>query len=288
MVIFEDNGGEKTLSLLNNFHFQKAGHSSGITVLDAVMSDFSYGKHAHEELSIGVTTEGVQEFFCAGRTFRSYPGDIILFNPGEVHTGNPGTGDVLKYKMLYFDPDKLYPLVDCIKNKVIKNFRIPQTHFKDPILRAILLEITCRAEDLANFSILEQEHVLYTLATQIAKILGNFELNGWTRKKDALLMIVRDYIHDNIQEDITIDDLSHVANISKFHLIRIFRRQFGLTPHKYIINHRINKVRSALKRGMSATHVAHEFGFFDTSHLNRHFKQAYGVTPTQYQTQIQG
>lgn len=198
MVIFEDNRGKKTLSLSNNFQFQKAGYSSGITVLNAILSDFSCGRHAHEELSIGVTTEGVQEFFCDGRTFRSHPGDIILFNPGEVHTGNPGTGE------------------------------------------------------------------------------------------DALPMIVRDYIHDNIQEDITIDDLSHVANISKFHLIRIFRRQLGLTPHKYSINHRINPVRNALKGGLSATHVAHEFGFFDTSHLNRHFKQAYGVTPAQYQTQIQG
>ncbi len=276
------------MRLSNNFHFQKAGHSSGITVLNAVMSDFSYGKHAHEELSIGVTTEGVQEFFCDGRTFRSYPGDIILFNPGEVHTGNPGTGDVLKYKMLYFDPEKLYPFVECLSRRSMEDFRIPQTHFKNPILRAILLEITYRARDSVNFSILEQEHALYALAVQITKILENFEINGWTSRKDALLMIVRDYIHDNIQEDITIEDLSHVANISKFHLIRIFRRQFGLTPHKYIINHRINKVRNALKRGISATHVAHEFGFFDTSHLNRHFKQMYGVTPKQYQTQIQG
>ena len=275
------------MSLSNKFHFQKAGHTSGITVLDAVLSDFSYSKHAHEELSIGLTTEGVQEFFCEGRTFRSYPGDIILFNPGEVHTGNPGTGDVLKYKMLYFDQDKIFPLVESLSNKTTKDFRIPKTHFKDPVLRDILLKITCRAKEPENYSILEQEHALYLLAAHITKILGTLHLDGLTSRKDSLLMVVRDYIHDNIQEDITIDDLSHVANISKFHLIRLFSRQFGLTPHKYIVNHRINKVRNALKRGMSATHVAQEFGFFDTSHLNRHFKKAYGVTPTQYQTQIQ-
>ena len=276
------------MSVSNNFHFHKAGQSSGITVLDAVMSDFSYGKHAHEELSIGVTTEGVQEFFCDGRTFRSHPGDIILFNPGDVHTGNPGTGDVLKYKMLYFDPDKLYPLVACAGNKTITDFRIPHTHFKDPLLRDILFGITGLAEASAGASILEQEHALYALATRIAKILGQFQPDGRTGKKNAVPGIVRDYIHDNIRENITIDDLSRVANISKFHLIRLFCRQFGLTPHKYIINHRINKVRNALKKGMSATDVAHQFGFFDTSHLNRHFKQAYGITPTQYQTQIQG
>ena len=72
-----------SLNLSNSFHFLHAGRSSGITVLNAVMSDFSYGKHAHEELAIGVTIEGVQEFSCNGRAFRSFPGDIILFNPDD-------------------------------------------------------------------------------------------------------------------------------------------------------------------------------------------------------------
>lgn len=275
-----------SLNQSNSFHFLNAGRSSGITVLNAVMSDFSYGKHAHEELAIGVTIEGIQEFSCNGRTFRSFPGDVILFNPDDVHNGNPGAGNALKYTMLYFDPDKLYPLVECASNKVMKDFRIAETHFKDSALRSMLLEITCRARELASSS-LEQEHELNVVAAQISKILGRYQPAGWTNRKDALLITVRDYIHDNIEEDISIDDLSYVANVSKYHLIRLFRRQFGLTPHKYILNHRINKVREMLKNGMSATHVAHEFGFFDISHLNRHFKRAYGVTPTQYQAQVQ-
>lgn len=275
-----------SLSLSNSFHFMDAGRSAGITVLNAVMSDFSYGKHAHEELAIGVTTEGVQEFFCGGRTFRSFLGDIILFNPGEVHNGNPGTGNVLKYTMLYFDPEKLYPLVGCASHETMMECRIPETHFEDPVFRSMLLDVADHFNELAG-NPLEQDHRLYELAAQISKILGRFQPDRWTHRKDVLLMTVRDYIHDNIEEEITIDDLSCVANVSKYHLIRLFRRQFGLTPHKYILNHRINRVREELNHGLSATHVAHEFGFFDTSHLNRHFKRAYGVTPKQYQTQMQ-
>ncbi len=276
------------MSCTNTFHFQKAGDASGTTILTAILADFSYTKHAHEELAIGVTTEGIQEFSSNGQTFRSYPGDIILFNPGDVHNGNPGAGNILKYTMLYFDTDKIYPLVASASRKTINNFRIPQTHFRDSILNVMLIEMACRARESARFSALEQEHALYVLACQIAKILGNFQPVGWQQNKETLLLRVRDYIHDNIEEEITIDDLSRVASISKYHLIRLFRRQFGLTPHKYILNHRINKVRNALKAGVCATDVAHEFGFFDTSHLNRHFKQVYGVTPGQYQAQMQG
>jgi AraC-like DNA-binding protein len=276
------------LNSANSFHFQQVGDASGITVLDAVLTDFSYAKHAHEELAIGVTTEGIQEFFCEGRRFRSYPGDIILFNPGEVHNGNPGSDNALKYTMLYLDPDKLHALIGCISNMNRSDLRLPQTHFCDPVLRALLLEIACRARESESFSTLEQEQALYALAVQIARLLGSIQADERTSRKDVLLMRVRDYIHDNIEADICIDDLSRVANISKYHLIRLFRRHFGMPPHKYILNHRINRVRSALKSGVSATDVAHEFGFFDSSHLNRHFKHAYGLTPTQYQAQIQG
>lgn len=273
------------MNRLNSFNFHDAGHSSGITVLNAVMSDFSYGKHAHEELAIGVTTEGVQEFFCNGHIFRSYPGDIILFNPDDVHNGNPGDGHVLKYSMLYFDPDKIYPLVKCASTEGLTEYRISKTHFEDPVLRSMLLDKVLQTSE-AESSFLEQEHWLYAIAAQISKILGRFQSNSWMNKKDMLLLTVRDYIHDNIEENISIDDLSDVVNMSKYHLIRMFRRQFGLTPHKYILNHRINRVREVLKVGMPATLVAHKFGFFDTSHLNRHFKRAYGVTPGQYQTQV--
>ena len=105
-------------------------------------------------------------------------------------------------------------------------------------------------------------------------------------RKDTLLLKVRECIHDNIAEDLSIEELSLVAGISKFHFIRLFRGQFGLTPHQYILNLKINKARSLLEAGRPPSDVAQEFGFFDVSHLNRHFKRSFGITPKQYQLQL--
>jgi AraC-like DNA-binding protein len=265
----------------NTFQFLNVEQDSGVTVLNAVMSDFSYGKHAHEELSIGVTTEGIQEFYCNGSMFRSQPGDIILFNPDDVHTGNPGDKDVLKYTMLYLDTERLYPLIECASKKNIIDYRILKNHFRDSNLRSLLLYSTSLIS-----THLEREHYLYKIAVKLSKILGKYQPIQLRHNKDTALLSVRDYIHDNITEEITIDDLSRVVNISKYHFIRVFREQFGMSPHQYILNYRINRVREALKGGMPITHIAHEYGFFDSSHLNRHFKRTYGLTPRQYQAQV--
>lgn len=269
----------------NSFHFSSGEHSGGTTVLTAVMSDFSYAKHAHEEIALGVTVEGVQEFHCKGSWFRSEPGNIILFNPGDVHNGNPGDDDALKYTMLYIDPEEFLPLTGCAADNEKKQCRLRETHFDDPILRSLILQTATIIADSGKSS-LDYDAGLYEIAKRFTQRRGVYVPDAWSSYKDALMMTVRDYIHDTIEEDITIDDLCRVANLSKFHLIRLFRTQFGLTPHRYIVNHRINRVRSALKTGTAPTDVAVQFGFFDVSHLNRHFKRSFGITPKQYQTQL--
>lgn len=269
----------------NSFKFLTAKESVGVTVLNAEMSDFSYDNHAHEELAIGVTLGGVQEFVCNGSHFRSKPGDIMLFNPGDVHNGHPGDKDPLKYSMLYLDPKELNPLVGVAENTDNANFWVRETHFSDPVLRALILKMSRLVEGKEKPSI-TYEHCLYEMAKRFAEKKGTFSPDEWKSHKDSLLVRVRDYIHDNIAEDISIDDLSRVAHMSKFHLIRLFRKQFGLTPHKYLLNQRVNKVREGLIAGKPPSFVAQEYGFFDASHMNRHFKRAFGLTPRQYQGQM--
>jgi AraC-like DNA-binding protein len=254
-------------------------------VLNAVMFDFSYTKHAHEELALGVTMEGVQEFTCNGSQFRSHPGNIILFNPGDVHTGNPGNGEALVYTMLYLDTKDFYPLLWSTTESDQTQFRFAETHFKDAVLQSLILELARIIADNKRLSV-EYGHCRYQIAERLAQRIRLSSTDSRTRNKDTLLLKVQNYIHDNIIEDISIDDLSQVANISKYHFIRMFRNQFGLTPHKYILNLKVNKARTFLETGTPPSEVAQEFGFFDVSHLNRHFKRSFGITPKQYQLQL--
>jgi AraC-like DNA-binding protein len=269
----------------NTFQFVNSGRDLGVTVLNAVMSDFAYGRHAHEEVAMGVTLDGVQEFSCNGEQFSSLPGDIILFNPDEAHNGNPGNETALKYTMLYLDPVMFNGLARSAANGRRAEYRAREVNFSDPVLRGLILR-TARLVAAPVRSGLEIESSLYALARRLTSRMGVYRPDGWTDAKDALLLRARDYIHDNNEDDISIDDLSRAAHLSKYHFIRLFRSQFGLTPHQYVINHRINRVREELAKGTPSTDVAARFGFFDVSHMNRHFKRAYGLTPRQYQIQF--
>ncbi|WP_419787017.1 AraC family transcriptional regulator [Pseudodesulfovibrio sp.] len=270
----------------NHFEFVNARNDMGTKVLNATMSDFSYAKHAHEELALGVTTGGVQEFEYEGSQFRSYPGDVILFNPGDVHNGNPGNAETLRYTMLYLDADDFYPLMWSAATARHAPVRIAETHFRDAVLQSRILEMSHLVADGNHLSI-EYDHCRYKMARRLARRMSIYSADSWTSRKDTLLMRARSYIHDNAAEDISIDAISLVAGLSKYHFIRLFRKQFGLTPHQYILNLKVNKACLSLEAGVPPSEVAQQFGFFDVSHLNRHFKRSFGVTPKQYQLQLQ-
>lgn len=74
--------------------------------------------------------------------------------------------------------------------------------------------------------------------------------------------------------------------MSKYHFIRIFNEQYGMTPHQYVINCRLHRVKQQLKQGYQTTKIALELGFSDINHLNRQFRRVFGITPHQYQNQF--
>ena len=267
----------------NQFVFKHSRHLAKVTALNAVMRDFQYEKHAHEEFALGVTLAGRQDFICKGTKFQSPPGNIILFNPEDVHDGCPGDGTILKYVMLYIPQGHLYPLIDCLAERKRAGHRIPDTLLQDPLLRAHILSLA-RLISGENSSKLEEEWHLCEIAKRLAQRLGRFKAACWSRGKEPVLGEVKDYIHDNLERELSIDELSGIANMSKYHFIRLFRGQFGITPHKYLLSCRVNRARKELERGIAPSEAAQMAGFSDVSHLNRNFKRIYGTTPKRYQT----
>ena len=100
---------------------------------------------------------------------------------------------------------------------------------------------------------------------------------------DSKLLLVTDYINDNIASEIKLSDLANLAGISQYHFSRLFKKSLGISPNKYLIKQRVERAKSLLKNPeLSVTDVALLCGFNSHSHFGQYFRRFTGFTPKQY------
>ena len=96
-------------------------------------------------------------------------------------------------------------------------------------------------------------------------------------------VFVKNNIDSNIYQQITIDDLSRLIFKSNSHTIRIFKKAYGISPYKYYLNHRMEKIINVLRStNYSVKEVAFMFGFNDEHYFSSVFKTKTGKNPSFY------
>jgi AraC-like DNA-binding protein len=101
---------------------------------------------------------------------------------------------------------------------------------------------------------------------------------------DDSIQLIRKALEQIPQQEVSLDELSQAAFMSKYHFIREFKKQVGLTPHHFQIQNRIRKAQCLLLeyKNASIAEVASATGFCDQSHFIKSFKKIVGLTPSQY------
>lgn len=91
-----------------------------------------------------------------------------------------------------------------------------------------------------------------------------------------------DYIKNHLGEDISIDELSTLACMSRTKFFSEFKQHLGSTPQEFLFQMRLTLAANLLKQHQSVTQACFAAGFTNTSHFSRSFKRFYGINPTQY------
>ena len=93
------------------------------------------------------------------------------------------------------------------------------------------------------------------------------------KQEDYRIKKLKEYLHDHIADKILLKDLSAVAFLSPFHLLRQFKKSVGLTPNEYLINLRVEKAKQLLKSKKTLSDIVELTGFTDQSHLTKTFRK---------------
>jgi transcriptional regulator GlxA family with amidase domain len=90
------------------------------------------------------------------------------------------------------------------------------------------------------------------------------------------------YIETNFDQSVSLVELARLSALSVSRFATVFRQQVGQSPYRYLCAVRVRRAQMLLLEGVPGAVVATEVGFFDQSHLARHFKRLCGVTPSKF------
>lgn len=251
----------------------------------AQYTDFSYAPHFHDDYAIGVVENGVHAFNYRREHFAITRNNVVTCQPGEIHTGHPGNDEPWRFRMMYLQTSLICEVANELGHQSTSLPFLNHTSISQPEIVNAVRQFHLNSEQ--NRPILAQEVQLREL---LVLVLLNFsELKLPQRSianEKAPIERTKKYIQENYAEDLKLEDLAHIAHLSKSYFIRTFRHHEGVSPYAYLLQIRLNRAKSFLKQGISATDVAAQTGFFDQSHLNRYFKKFLGITPGRYQQAI--
>ncbi len=115
--------------------------------------------------------------------------------------------------------------------------------------------------------------------TEILRIKGLCFSND---KQLETVIAVKNFIDQNYDTNFSLDLLSHLRFTSKYHLLRLFKRYYGLTPKQYLTIKRLEKSKEYLRQGMSVAEACYSVGYDTPSSFSTLFKNKIGLSPIQY------
>jgi AraC-like DNA-binding protein len=247
--------------------------------------------------------EGKIEVIIENTKYIGVPGDIFLIKPKKKHSIQSIAGQNIRQPHIHFDmlyqedsPDikiSFKPL-EQFSNKELNLFR--EDIFNDSevnfaehirpqnplIIEKMIFDIIKEFEMKMPFYEINMKGLFIQLFIHLLRE------NYWAQNPQLFsnmneLYKIQTFLKHNVTRKVQLDELSEMFNISKFHLIRLFKKAFGMGPIQY---HQLNRLENAKEKikftSTPISEIAEEFGFENIQSFSRAFKKWEGVPPTFY------
>lgn len=247
-----------------------------------------YRFHARRHL-LAVYDQGVRrdgDTFVEGlprSTLRDLKRKLTFVPAGHEYSEWQDPRTLTRVAYFYFDPAEMPTHLEA---GVADTPLVPRLFFEDATLWETALKLTRLIEGAAFDNrpyfealgtVLAHEVVRLNAGAQRIEAPARGGLAGWQQK------IVTAYIEEHLAEQIPLATLAQLVRLSTYYFCRAFKQSFGLPPHRYHNNRRIEQAKMLLaKPEPSVTDIGMTVGFSETSSFSAAFRKATGLTPTAY------
>lgn len=230
-------------------------------------SKCEFKKHFHDSYVISLIEKGsFIENNLIGIT-----GSILVSHPFEVHENKIFDDNAYTVTSIYINPD----IIRYISQQ--ENTSFPEKVINNQSISHLFKQYFSTLD--ANNS---DNNLLIQALKQLIFIHSENDIFYFQQIKNASITESMNYIEQNYDIKIKLDDLAKIAKQSKYNFIRQFKKHVGITPFEYVNLQRVKQAKRYLREGMPVVETALSTGYYDQSHFNHYFKYYVGLSPSDY------
>ncbi len=264
--------------------FERHTSWSGIDVYHRKVMAGEYKEHFENFHEINVTLGGVaytERQTSTGRQLRECTNDANICVMPANQPLSASWNDYYEGLTLKFNTDFMQQV--ALENNISPNFELKEARIDDLLIPEIGFALLNENDSESPVGKLYADSLSQTLAMHVLKNYSTANLfikevkGGLSGYK---LRLVKEYVNDNLDQDLSMAELAKVAGLSRFHFSRAFRRSVGLTPQKYLMQQRIELAKVLLtNKNLAIVEISLQTGFKNQSHFTTLFRKFTNITP---------
>ena len=243
--------------------------------------------HYHDFCKLLLLVSGSGGYTVEGQRYTLQAGDAVLIGSRCVHRPEFEPGDPYERIIIYISPEFLRrqscPACDlegCFSGQLGHVLRPEERERRKLLALAIRLEQEMSGREYGH--VVLANGLLLQLLAEVGRNLHSpaAPVPEPVPPQDSRILEILRYLDEHLAEDLTIEALAEEFYISKYHMMRRFRRETGLSIHGYLSDRRLLRARELMGSGLSATESCFRSGFRSYSAFTRAYGKRFGTTPT--------